>query len=64
MTWKMAVAHFMAESLGSTAHSCMNDCEIFGMTFGCQSDCPQLIDGKCPVYLSVEDYLAGKERVD
>lgn len=43
-------------SLGTTAASIMTDCEKFGMTYGCQSDCPQLIRGKYEIYSNVEEF--------
>ena len=40
---KQSFANFMADStfLG------MNDCERYGMTWGCDIDCPVLRQGKC-----------------
>ncbi len=43
--------------LGVTAASIMTDCEKFGMTFGCQEDCPQLERGECEIYKTVEDFI-------
>ncbi len=43
--------------LGITASSIMTDCEKFGMTWGCQEDCPQLERGECEIYKSVEEFL-------
>jgi hypothetical protein len=33
--------------LGVMASCVMNDCEKFGMMYGCRIDCPVLQDGKC-----------------
>ncbi len=33
--------------LGTTASSVMTDCEKYGMTYGCNEDCPVLIASKC-----------------
>jgi len=33
--------------LGAMASSVMTDCEKYGMTYGCNAECPVLIDGKC-----------------
>ena len=33
--------------LGVTASSVMTDCEKYGITYGCNIDCPVLIEGKC-----------------
>ena len=33
--------------LGVTASSVMTDCEKYGMTYGCNTECPVLIAGKC-----------------
>jgi hypothetical protein len=37
----------IAIDLGSMASSVMTDCEKYGMTYGCNEDCPVLIAGKC-----------------
>ena len=58
---KMAFAEFMALSLGTTAASIMTDCEKFGMTYGCQEDCPQLQRGECKIYKSVDELLQEQE---
>jgi hypothetical protein len=44
------------QGLGVTAYSIMTDCEKFGMTYGCQEDCPQLERGECEIYKNVETY--------
>lgn len=33
--------------LGITAASVMTDCEKYGMTYGCNTECPVLVAGKC-----------------
>jgi len=33
--------------LGVMASSVMTDCEKYGMTYGCNVECPVLIAGKC-----------------
>jgi hypothetical protein len=38
--------------LGVMASCVMNDCEKFGMTYGCTINCPVLQDGKC----ELQDY--------
>lgn len=40
---KMAIA----VSLSDTVFLGMNDCERYGMTWGCDIDCPVLRAGKC-----------------
>ena len=34
-------------SLGATASSVMSDCEHYGMTYGCNTECPVLLSHKC-----------------
>jgi len=34
-------------SLGITASSVMSDCEHYGMTYGCNTECPVLLANKC-----------------
>ena len=48
--------------LGS--HSCFmeNDCEKYGMTWGCDEDCPVLNKGECKIYSSVEEYLEEEDK--
>ena len=55
MTDKIMFADTMAKSLGSTASSIMTDCEKYGMTWGCDEDCPALNRGECKIYKNVED---------
>lgn len=33
--------------LGAMASSVMTDCEKYGMTYGCNEECPVLLAGKC-----------------
>lgn len=47
--------------LGSHANLMMNECEKYGMTWGCNEDCPVLNNGKCQNYSSVDDYLEDKK---
>lgn len=35
------------QDLGVMASTVMNDCFKYGMTYGCNEDCPVLIAGKC-----------------
>ena len=35
----------------------MTDCEKFGMTYGCQEDCPQLLRAECEIFKNVEEFL-------
>lgn len=43
-------ANTIAElALGETAASVMTDCEKYGMMYGCNGDCPQLLDGNCEI---------------
>lgn len=35
----------------------LSDCHNYGITFGCDEDCPTLIDGKCDIFSSVEDFI-------
>jgi hypothetical protein len=45
---KMMFADTITEmDLGAMASSVMSDCEKFGMTWGCRSDCPIFKAGKC-----------------
>lgn len=48
--------------LGSHAFLGMNACEKYGMTWGCDEDCPVLNEGKCENYSSVEDYISQKNN--
>mgnify|MGYP006921387271 CR=1 FL=1 len=36
-----------ANTLADTVFVGMNACERYGMTWGCDTDCPVLRDGKC-----------------
>lgn len=36
-----------------------NECERYGMTWGCDEECPVLNKGNCELYSSVEEYLKG-----
>ncbi len=48
MSNKMIFADTITEmDLGAMASSVMSDCEKFGMTWGCRSDCPVFQSGKC-----------------
>jgi len=35
------------QSLGVTASSIMTGCEHYGMTYGCNAECPVLTSGRC-----------------
>jgi hypothetical protein len=35
----------------------LTECERFGMTFGCNEDCPVLEKGYCEIYESVDDFI-------
>ena len=51
MSDKQNFANTIVElDLGVTAVSIMTDCEKFGMTYGCQEDCPQLLRGECGIF--------------
>ena len=43
--------------LGVTASSVMTDCEKYGMSYGCNEDCPVLLAGKCELQDSVNKEL-------
>ena len=43
--------------LGSNTSLMMTECEKYGMTWGCNEDCPVLNEGRCQNYSSVEEYL-------
>ena len=48
MSNKMDFADTITEmDLGAMAASVMSDCEKFGMTWGCRSDCPVFQRGQC-----------------
>jgi len=48
MNHKKNLANTITEiNLGVMASSVMNDCYKYGMTWGCDIDCPVLQDGKC-----------------
>lgn len=57
MTDKESIADNLALSLGTTAFSAMGECGRYGMTLGCDKDCPALNKGKCEVYEDVDDYI-------
>jgi len=58
MSDKQNFANTIVElDLGVTAVSIMTDCEKFGMTYGCQEDCPQLLRGECGIFKNVEEFL-------
>jgi len=51
MSDKQNFANTIVElDLSVTAVSIMTDCEKFGMTYGCQEDCPQLLRGECGIF--------------
>ncbi|MEQ2677985.1 hypothetical protein AAAU98_14675 [Enterocloster citroniae] len=55
---KLTFANTLAElGLGITAASIMTDCERYGMSYGCDEDCPQLQRGECEIYNDVDDYF-------
>ncbi|ELC8463915.1 TPA: hypothetical protein I9Z35_000470 [Clostridium perfringens] len=39
----------------------MSDCDKYGMTYGCDEECPVLNGGNCEIYSSVEDLKGDKE---
>ena len=48
MSDKMNFANTITEiDLGSMSSSVMNDCYKYGMTWGCDINCPVLQSGKC-----------------
>jgi hypothetical protein len=38
-----------------------NECERFGMTWGCREDCPALEKGNCEHWKTVDEYLGEME---
>ena len=40
----------------------MTDCERYGMTWGCDEDCPVLNKGECGLYKGVSDFLNEKNE--
>lgn len=53
--YKLEFSETLASSLGTTVGSIMTDCERFGMAYGCQTDCPQLLRGECEIYSCVQE---------
>ena len=48
MSGKISFANELAHrDLGTTAASIMTDCERYGMSYGCDVDCPVLLAGEC-----------------
>ena len=45
------------QELSSTGSLMATDCEKYGMTWGCDEDCPVLNEGKCELYKDVDEYL-------
>ena len=43
--------------LGDYSSLMANECEKYGMTWGCDEGCPVLNRGKCQIYSSTEEYL-------
>ena len=43
--------------LGSHTSLIATECEKYGMTWGCNEDCPVLNEGRCQSYSSVDEYL-------
>lgn len=44
-------------TMGSNSCLLANECERYGMTWGCDEDCPVLNRGECELYSSVEEYF-------
>ena len=43
--------------LGDHSSLMANECEKYGMTWGCDEGCPVLNRGKCQIYSITEEYL-------
>lgn len=56
---KVSFSNVMANRDGCNG---LTDCEKYGMTWGCDPDCPVLNFGGCSIYKSVEDYLGEMRR--
>lgn len=39
----------------------MSECYNYGMTWGCDEDCPALKKGNCEIFEDIEDYLDFKD---
>lgn len=52
-----------SRSVADRTSPLLTDCEAYGMMFGCDEDCPVLINGKCELYSSVNEFLEEKELV-
>lgn len=50
--------------LGVTASSVMTGCEKYGMTYGCDTDCPVLRAGQCELKDDVNKELWGDVKND
>jgi hypothetical protein len=62
MSNKLIFADTITEiDLGAMASSVMSDCEKFGMTWGCRSDCPVFQRGKCKdvFFENIETFTKG-----
>lgn len=46
--------------LGSNTFLGMSECEKYGMTWGCNEDCPVLQEGKCELYEDVDNFIQNK----
>lgn len=46
MSHKYEFAHTLTE-VDNRLPASMSDCERYGMTWGCDMDCPVLLEGKC-----------------
>ncbi len=58
MNYKMGFAkNITTIDLGVTASSVMNDCYKYGMTYGCDTDCPVLRSGNCELQDDVNKEL-------
>lgn len=56
-----------AEFGGGALPQGMSECDTYGMTWGCDKDCPVYQRGECPIedelYISIdEEYLNDKEE--
>lgn len=40
----------------------MTECEKYGMTWGCDEDCPVLKEGKCEYWKTVEEFLIDNKK--
>lgn len=56
---KIDLANLICSNDQGLSHPNMTKCEIYGMTWGCDKDCPAFQRGECELQEEVEKQLEG-----